>query len=59
MSTQSEIGQIQELLDMRVDLIARIQCLHHMGKTYLMEMANLLEVLDKLYSLTNDPKYKI
>jgi hypothetical protein len=59
MSTQSEIGQIQELLDMRVDLIARIQCLHHMRRNHSSESVTLIDVMDKLYSLTNDPKYKI
>ena len=59
MSLQSEIGQIQELLDMRVDLIARIQCLHHIERNYFEENQMLLAVMDKLYSLTNDPKYKI
>ncbi len=59
MTTQAEIGQIQELLDIRVDLIARIQCLHHMGKNHFMESSRLLAVMSSLYSLTNDPKYKI
>jgi len=59
MSTQSEIGQIQELLDMRVDFIARIQCLNHLKRNHLIESGQLSDVMDKLYSLTNDPKYKI
>ena len=59
MSTQSEIGQIQELLDMRVDLIARIECLRFNGEMHISEGCQLIEVMDKLYSLTNDPKYKI
>ena len=59
MSLQSEIGQIQELLDMRVDLIARIQCLQFMLKHHYAETNKLIDVMDKLYSLTNDTKYKI
>lgn len=56
---QKEIGQIQELLDMRVDLIARIQCLEFTGKRHISESCQLLEVMSKLYSLTNETKYKI
>ncbi len=59
MGTQSEIGQIQELLDMRVDLTARIQCLHHMGRNHLIESNTLIEVMEKLYKLTSDIKYEI
>jgi len=59
MTTQSEIGQIQELLDMRVDLIARILCLQLVRLPHVNESENLLEVMLALYSLTNDPKYKI
>ena len=59
MSLQSEIGQIQELLDMRVDLIARIQCLHHMEKDHLIESNKLIEVMTVLFLLTGNEIYQI
>ena len=59
MSLQSEIGQIQELLDMRVDLIARIQCLYHMEKDHLIESNKLIEVMTVLFLLTGNEIYQI
>ena len=59
MSTQSEIGQIQELLDERVDLLSMIQCKIQFEKSCYDERVRLCYITSHLYELTNDPKYKI